>query len=189
MLTLEDGMLLYHGSYTAVSRIDLARCNKGLDFGQGFYVTTSYEQARAFVPNSIRRNTRSGNIAPDFPLEKGQISVYRFHANPRLNIRIFQGADLDWLHFVAANRNRDLFQELHASMDTLDIVGGNIADDNTSRVLNGYVTGLFGQPGSELADSFAIQSLLPNRLKNQFCFRTEAAIGALEFLRSDAYAE
>ncbi len=46
MIELTDGMLLYHGSYTEVRDIDLSRCNEGLDFGKGFYVTSSYEQAR-----------------------------------------------------------------------------------------------------------------------------------------------
>lgn len=72
-------------------------------------------------------------------------------------------------------------------MEHMDIVGGKIANDNTTRVLTGYVTGLFGEPGSQLADDFAIRSLLPNRLENQFCFRTEAAIATLEFVRSDRY--
>ena len=37
MIELKDGMLLFHGSYTAIPDINLAACNRGLDFGQGFY--------------------------------------------------------------------------------------------------------------------------------------------------------
>lgn len=189
MLNLSEEILLYHGSYTAVSRIDLSKCNAGLDFGRGFYVTTSYEQAVSFVPNSVKRNIKAGNIPADFNLSDGQISVYKFHPDPSLLIEFFPEANLDWLHFVAANRNRDLFKELYAKLERYDIVGGKIANDNTSRVLNGYVTGLLGIPGSDLADTFAIQSLLPNRLKDQLCFRTDAAIKSLEFIRSDRYGD
>ena len=189
MLTLTDGMLLYHGSYTSVPQIDLAKCNAGLDFGKGFYVTTSYEQAVSFVPNSVKRNIKAGNIPSDFDVSDGQISVFRFRSDADLLIRTFEDANLDWLHFVAANRNRDLFPELYQSFEGADIVGGKIANDNTSRVLAGYVTGLFGTPGSDLADAFAIQSLLPNRLKDQFCFRTSKSIQALEFIRSDRYGD
>lgn len=32
-------MKLYHGSNTAIVRIDLARCKPYKDFGQGFYLT------------------------------------------------------------------------------------------------------------------------------------------------------
>lgn len=189
MLTLQDGDFLYHGSYIAVPEIDLSKCNSGLDFGKGFYVTTSYEQARSFVPNSIRRNIRAGVISGQFCIADGRVSVYRFHAAKHLNIRIFDDANKDWLHFVAANRDKTLFPALLTKFENIDIVGGKIADDNTSRVLAGYVTGLFGNPGSETTDAFVIQSLLPNRLSNQFCLRTPTAIGALEFIRSDRYGE
>lgn len=189
MLNLSEDILLYHGSYTAVPDIDLSKCNSGLDFGRGFYVTTSYDQAVSFVPNSVKRNIRTGNIPADFDVNNGQVSVYRFHPDPMLLIEAFSEANLDWLHFVAANRNRNLFKDLYDKLETHDIIGGKIADDNTSRVLNGYVTELFGTPGSDLADMFAIQSLLPNRLKDQFCFRTEASLKSLEFIRSDRYGD
>lgn len=45
MIELQDGMLLYHGSYIGIPAIDLNRCFGGLDFGRGFYLTSSYEQA------------------------------------------------------------------------------------------------------------------------------------------------
>ena len=149
MLNLSEEILLYHGSYTSVPEIDLSKCNSGLDFGRGFYVTTSYDQAASFVPNSVKRNIRAGNIPPDFDVNDGQVSVYRFHLDPSLQIEFLPEANLDWLHFVAANRNRELFQELYNALKSYDIVGGKIADDNTSRVLTGYVTGLFGLPGSD----------------------------------------
>lgn len=189
MPILNDGILLYHGSYTAVPEINLGKCNAGLDFGKGFYVTTSYAQAKSFVPNSVRRNIRTGVIPESFSVDDGQISVYRFHLNPKLSVHMFQDAGLDWLHFVAANRNRELFPELYSGMESIDIVGGKIANDNTARVLTGYVTGLFGIPGSELADEFAIRSLMPNRLEDQFCFRNEASVSTLEFIRSDRYGD
>ena len=33
-------MRVYHGSYTQIEEIDLAKCEIGKDFGQGFYVTS-----------------------------------------------------------------------------------------------------------------------------------------------------
>ena len=39
MIELQDGMLLYHGSYIGIPAIDLNRCFGGLDFGRGFYLT------------------------------------------------------------------------------------------------------------------------------------------------------
>lgn len=49
MLELHDEMLLYHGSYIGIPEINLNRCFSGLDFGRGFYLTSSYEQAYHYV--------------------------------------------------------------------------------------------------------------------------------------------
>ena len=84
MIELKDGMLLYHGSYTGISRIDLDKCTHGLDFGKGFYLTSSFEQAYAYVPLSVKKAVRLGVVPEDFNLEDGIISVYRFHYDPNL---------------------------------------------------------------------------------------------------------
>ena len=39
-------MKVYHGSYTAISVIDLSKCEKQKDFGQGFYVTRFRKQQK-----------------------------------------------------------------------------------------------------------------------------------------------
>ena len=41
MIRLPQDGILYHGSYSEVSHIDLSQCRSGLDFGKGFYVTSS----------------------------------------------------------------------------------------------------------------------------------------------------
>lgn len=189
MIELKDGMLLYHGSYTEVRDIDLSYCNEGLDFGKGFYVTNSYKQAISFVRNSVKRNIRTKKIPPDFRLEDGVVSTFRYSHAENVPLHIFQTAGIDWLHFVAANRNDRLFHDELKRLGQTDIVGGKIANDNTATVLNLYVSGAYGVPGTESADSFAINLLLPNRLENQFCFRTVDAIRTLEFVRGERYGD
>ena len=84
MIELQDGMLLYHGSYIGIPAIDLNRCFGGLDFGRGFYLTSSYEQAYNYVQLSVRKAMRIGTVPKDFNLEDGQISVYKFHYDPNI---------------------------------------------------------------------------------------------------------
>ena len=190
MIELKDGMLLYHGSYTSIPGIDLNRCVNGLDFGRGFYLTSSYEQAYQYVQLSVRKARHIGNVSDDFKVEDGQISVYRFYYDPNLLAYYFQNAGIEWLHFVAANRKKDLFPELLKKYRTVDIIGGKIADDQTARTLQIYMSGDgFGKPGTAEADKAAIKRLLPNRLKDQFCFRTQDAVDHLEFIRSDRYGD
>ena len=72
---------------------------------------------------------------------------------------------------------------------TTDIITGKIADDQTAKVLQQYIGGYFGTPGLPDTDKEAIDKLLPNRLQDQFCFRTEDAVKSLEFVRSDRYGD
>lgn len=62
MIGLEDGMLLYHGSYVSIPNIDLSRCMNGLDFGHGFYLTSPYEQAYNHVEPSVRKVKHIGTV-------------------------------------------------------------------------------------------------------------------------------
>ncbi len=188
MITLQHEMLLYHGSYTSIQNIDLNRCIGGLDFGIGFYLTSSFEQAYNYVPLSIKKSIRMNNVPSDFKVEDGQISIYKFHYDPNLLAYYFQETNVEWLHFVATNRKKDLFPQLLKKYSAIDIIGGKIADDQTARTIQQYIEGLdFGKPGTSEADEMALKRLLPNRLKDQFCFRTQDAINHLEFIRSERY--
>ena len=60
MLELKDDFVLYHGSYCEVKKPDLAKCAKRKDFGQGFYLTTSKEQAESFLRTSIAKAIATG---------------------------------------------------------------------------------------------------------------------------------
>lgn len=187
MIHLVDKMTLYHGSYTEVSEIDLLKCRKGLDFGRGFYVTSSLKQAMSYVPSAVKKAKRYGWIADDFPVENGVVSVFCFHADPNLFVHCFEEADAEWLHYCACNRNGSLFSELRRKFNAVDIVGGLVADDQTALTLNSYMSGLLGTPGDPFTDRRTIEMLEPERLQDQFCFKTKEATLSLEFVRSMKY--
>lgn len=60
MIMLEDGMILYHGSYAPINKIDLSLCAQGKDFGKGFYLTENFEQAKKFIGTSLRKAKNIG---------------------------------------------------------------------------------------------------------------------------------
>ena len=185
MIRLPQDGLLYHGSYTEVSRIDLSQCRNGLDFGKGFYVTSSLKQAVSFIPASIRKAKRRGLLADVFSESDGRVSVYRSQPDPNLFVHCFDDADEEWLHFVACNRSCELFPELKKKFAFVDIIGSKVADDQTAITLNNYVAGAYGIPGTVRADRTAIELLEPERLQDQFCFRTAEAVCSLIFVRSE----
>ena len=189
MIRIPTDGILYHGSYTSVPSIDLSLCRRGNDFGRGFYLTSSFDHAVSQIRASIRQAKRRGEIPADYPESDGKGSVFRFHPNPNLYIHCFDDADEEWLHFVAHNRNSQLFVTLRKKYASTDIVAGKAADDQTALVLNNYVTGAYGVPGTIRADRMAIELLGAGRLKDQFCFRSDEAIASLEYLGSDSYGD
>ena len=100
MRKLVDGMLLFHGSYCEISAPDLEKCAPYKDFEKGFYLTSSYEQAKNFT-------------------------------------------------------------------------------------ILAYIAGTYGDIGTAEADNLCISRLLPERLEDQYCFRTEKAIACLKYVESE----
>ncbi len=186
MLTeLQDGMMLYHASYTEIRNIDLTKCEPSKDFGKGFYLTSDYKQAEQFLKQSIKRAKIRNIVSEDW--NKGIISCYKYHASADLNIKYFYNADIDWLHFIVSNRKNNIFSHLLNQYSEYDIIGGKIANDITARTIQTYLNQGYGEPGSDIADRIIIELLLPDRLKDQFCFKNTKAISCLEFVKGDVY--
>ena len=115
----------------------------------------------------------------------GYISTFEFKLSENLETHIFENADVDWLHCIAAHRKKKMFIEVEREMARYDIIAGKIADDATNATLTAYLAGAFGTAGDKEADDFCIRQLLPNKLKDQYCFKTEAAIECLKFVKGE----
>ena len=183
MIILDDNTPLYHGSYCEVRNPDISKCRKGKDFGRGFYLTSSKEQAVSFVKSSIVKASSAGII--DSNQNYGFVTEFMPQNIKELHVHIYQNADSEWLHCIAAHRKKDAFQELIKELNAYDVVGGKIADDLTNITLVTYINGAFGTVGSEEADRICISRLLPERLKDQFCFRTEFSLQHLKCIGSE----
>ena len=152
-------MLLYHGSYMVVDAPRLIIPQRLLDFGPGFYLTSDFEQARKWATRTkIIRN--SGTSA---------VSVFDFDEQElaRLEVLTFSSPNREWLRFVVANRTGKLTPQY-------DIVHGPVANDQTVRTINDFQNGYF-------SEEIALQLLLPQKLKDQFAFKTEKALQCFHF--------
>ena len=179
-MILENGLRVYHGSYTAVEKPDMKMCKSGKDFGLGFYVTTDEEQAKRFVVLSVGKAGKNGIIheKPD----KGYVSIYEICDLSKLSRFEFSSADREWLHCVAAHRKENVLTQELKKWERYEVIAGKIANDNTNRVITGYINGIYGEVGSESADSVAISLLMPEKLTDQICFRTDIAMKSLRYV-------
>ena len=93
--------------------------------------------------------------------------------------------NINWLHCIAAHRKKKLFLSVEHEMENYDVIVGKIADDATNATLTAYLAGVFGTVGEKEADDFCIKQLLPNKLENQYCFKTKEAIECLKFVNGE----
>ena len=183
MQELVNDMLLYHGSYCEVHIPDLKRCAGYKDFGKGFYLTTSKKQAENFAKISTRKAIANRIVDPEHGY--GFVSVFKFESNDKLSVKTYPSADTMWLHCIVGHRRKRSFLDLVQELSKFDIIGGKIANDNTNATITTYMAGAFGEIGSKTADDICIRLLLPERLQDQFCFRTDVALNCLTFMESE----
>lgn len=154
-------MRLYHGSNVEVALPKLMPSIRALDFGRAFYLTSDSEQAARWARTAVLRRGEGTAV----------VSVYEFDETAAANLKMlhFDKPDVEWLRYVTRNRTRIQVD------DDYDIVSGPVANDNTMPVLNLYFKGAY-------SEEEALRRLLPQRLKDQFAMKTEAALGCLTFL-------
>lgn len=154
-------MKLYHGSNLAVEQPRIIASNRALDFGVGFYVTSDWEQAVKWAKNVTRRRRQGVPMVSAYEINEKVMS--------NLSVLEFQVPDADWLHYVSENRQNMYYGKIH------DVVCGPVANDNTMPVLNLFLSGF-------LNEEETVKRLLPQKLKDQYAFKTQQAIQIMQFV-------
>jgi hypothetical protein len=154
-------MICFHGSDVIIDTPKIFDTKRPLDFGGGFYTTTSETQAKNWaIKVSYRNNTKQKYINKyEFDLEE---------AKKNLSILIFEKADEKWLDFICANRNRK-------PVDNYDIIIGPVADDKVYRVVVEYENG-------DVDRETALKRLKTEKLYDQILFHTEESLKFLKFI-------
>lgn len=183
MQSIPKDFIFYHGSYCEVLKPDLTKCSRFKDFGKGFYLTSSFEQAKKFAILTTHKAIENKQIPST--QKTSYVSVFKFLGSQELKIHKFETANIDWLHCIVAHRKKNSFADLLSTFSNYDIILGKIANDNTNATITAYMASTFGEIGSNQADNICISLLLPERLENQFCFRSEKSLLELEYLRSE----
>ena len=152
-------MTLYHGSLEIVEKPQILQANRPLDFGTGFYTTTSLQQAQRWV--KLRMVQSQASV--------GFINRYEYTPNRDLRARLFRSANEAWVDFVHANRTIQDYNHDY------DIVTGPVANDNVYLSFNLYESGIITK--REL-----IRRLKTYKLVDQLLFHTERSLDTLEYV-------
>lgn len=156
-------MKIYHGSIEIVEKPEIRESNRTLDYGQGFYTTSSYEQAEAWVRRRMAEKKTS----------QGYVCVYELNeaAMQEMNTLLFDTPTEEWVDFVMKNRTQKGF------VHEYDIVYGPVANDRVYASFALY-------EGRLINKQTLISELKTYKLVDQYLFHTEKALQALTFIEA-----
>ena len=156
-------MKIYHGSIEMVECPEIRESNRTLDYGQGFYTTTSYEQAEACVRRRMNEKRTS----------RGYVCAYELDESALQNLKtlIFEQPAEEWVDFVMKNRTQKGY------VHDFDIVYGPVANDRVYAAFALYGGGLINKQA-------LIAELKAYKLVDQYLFHTEKALQTLTFIEA-----
>lgn len=151
---------LYHGSIDIVAVPEIREPNRTLDYGKGFYLTSSAQQAEAWVRRKLKDD-----------ITLGYVNTYEYDENMEAMFEtlVFELPDEAWLDFVMANRMNPDFKHNY------DIVKGPVANDRVYAAFALYEAGLLDK--HEL-----INELRAYKLVNQTLIHTERALESVKWI-------
>lgn len=158
-------MKIYHGSIEKVEKPEIRISkHRTLDYGYGFYTTTSYSQSRDWV----KRRMDNANV------QKGFVNIYNFDekALKYLKCLIFDSPTEKWVDFVMSNRTQKGFEHDY------DIVYGPVANDRVYASFALYEGGLIDK-------QTLISELKTYKLIDQYLFHTEKALEFIHFIDAE----
>lgn len=158
-------MKLFHGSLEIVSKPEIRTSNRTLDYGNGFYTTTSHQQAKDWVKRRISEHKT----------HYGYINIYEFDrdiALKSLNCLIFEKPTENWVDFVMNNRTQKNYTHNY------DIVFGPVANDRVYAAFALFEGGFLGKKD-------LITELKTYKLVDQYLFHSEKALQTLKYINAE----
>lgn len=155
-------MILYHGSQQIVRTPLILNPNRTLDYGAGFYTTTSEQQAHNWALRKITGN------------KTGYVNIYEFDevaASVLKRLNFSNPPEEVWIDFVYANRNQRGFTHNN------DLVYGPVANDRVYASFALYEQGLLNK--QELIIELKTYTLI-----DQMVFHSEESLKYLKFIEA-----
>jgi hypothetical protein len=167
-------MIVYHGSNIEIEKINLEKCKKYKDFGQGFYVTILEQQAERMSRRTVKRFGGTPTV-----------TTFEFDESALKNLKYkeFKEVDKDWAVFIINNRDRnfkDISSELSNHDNKYDVVSGAVANDDIATTFALYRDGFINSEA--LTDRIRYKEL-----SNQYSFHTAESVELLKKIGAKKY--
>ena len=145
-----------------------------LDYGAGFYTTTSEKQAKEWVERRMLEKQA----------ECGYVNIYEFDDKKLSELKslIFSKPSKKWVEFVMANRT------LKGFTHDYDIVYGPVANDRVYLQFGLFEAGAISVETLFEAGAISVETLIRElktyKLVDQYLFHTDEALTALHFIEA-----
>lgn len=148
----------FHGSKNGLSEVAISGSRDNCDFGKGFYLGETYNQALSFVCE------REKSCVYSFRYSLANLKIKRFECNLEwmLAICYYRGT-------LGEFRSNSKVSQIVADIEAADVVIAPIADNKMFYVMAQFIEG-------EINADVALHSLSASKLGLQFIFRTEKAL-------------
>lgn len=156
-------MKLYHGSLEIIQKPEIREANRSLDYGDGFYTTSSFQQAEDWVRRRMREHASGIGYVNTFEFD---IRALKF-----LRCLLFESPNEEWVDFVMSNRTDRQFSHSY------DIVFGPVANDRVYASFSLFEGGFINK-------QTLIAELKTYRLVDQYLFHTQDALRYLSFVEA-----
>lgn len=160
-------MKLYHGSNITIEHPEIAKGKPFKDFGQGFYLSDTIEQAMEMAQRVAERyGAERTPVVSTFEFDDSAMT------DGSLKVKCFETYTEEWAEFVLRNRDRKTSQPFH----DYDIVFEPIADDGVVRQMRRY------EMGAITLKELMQELQYPPKITFQYFFGSEKALEKLKFL-------
>ena len=155
-------VVLFHGSKYGLNNISLESARSNCDFGKGFYLGETYDQALSFVCE----NPKSSVYSFTCDLSDLKIKKYDCVLEWMIAICYYRGTIKDY-------QNANIVKKIIKEIEEADLIIAPIADNRMF-----YIMSLFAE--GDINADVALHSLSASKLGLQYIFKTEKALQKLK---------
>ena len=163
----DDNVLLFHGAKKSfVLPVDLTHSKDTNDFGNGFYLGETFEQASTYICNS------SSSSVYAFSIDCKDLKITKFSVSKEWMIAIayFRG----WL---SEYKDSKMIKEIVKKVNEAEIVIAPIADNRMFDILSEFVDGT-------ITDLQCQHALAATNLGNQYVIKSSKAVSKLKYINT-----
>ncbi len=161
-----DEVLLFHGVKKQFDfPIDLSHSRAKNDFGIGFYLGTTFEQASTYITNVESKKVLAFNLN----MKDLKVVEFKVDRNWMLAIAYYRG-------WIDKYENHKITKDLIKKIEEADIIIAPIADNRMFDIISEYVT-------NTITDMQCEHALAATNLGKQYVLKTNKAIDNLVFKR------